>query len=599
MPGWTAAYDWDGTMPAEALPRDRGAEGRDRRHGERRLERLGAPAPLPGLLRRVRSREPRARAGNGAAAATRGRHAGHAERRLLAVRRAHRRPSSAARRSPIRGRRRRRSILAAWDARADTRGPSRLFFAFMKEARKEAAAQRPRDHVVDARADDRRSRRPVVLGRSRNDTSRNARGAHRARARARRSRRWSAKTERTRRDGRSESPTASSTSTPSRPRFPRRSRRISHSARSSFPASGTRSTSPGFRCAESATTSARSRRRASSSICPDPTRRASCCRSANRDSCSTATRTTSCAPGRRDAISRFPSRRKAVEAATISTHPVRPRRLNGTAPKPTTRNGRRRFTHRPQSRHRCERDSDSGSATNAPFPWTSSGYQRNFRGPFSARGRGQTMRIQTVLDVFHERVPKTFGFLVDRHGFALDRKRRLRVHREIAALRRRRRARLGIDRRVDPPDCEPDAPCASRSSSGRRIRRSSSSRATRGAPRTPPTRSTGRPSLLASHLPRDLGRRFLGMGGARGAPATGPRAVARRIRAPRQGGARQARPPPRRGGVVAPELLGSGAALRVDPGRPDAGGDRAPGVLQAPHASRLRARSSRASRALA
>ncbi len=31
------------------------------------------------------------------------------------------------------------------------------------------------------------------------------------------------------------------------------------------------------------------------------------------------------------------------------------------------------------------------------------------------------MRIQTVLDVFHERVPETFGFLVDRHGFALDR----------------------------------------------------------------------------------------------------------------------------------------------------------------------------------
>lgn len=31
------------------------------------------------------------------------------------------------------------------------------------------------------------------------------------------------------------------------------------------------------------------------------------------------------------------------------------------------------------------------------------------------------MRIQTVLDVFHERVPRTFGFLVERHGFALDR----------------------------------------------------------------------------------------------------------------------------------------------------------------------------------
>lgn len=31
------------------------------------------------------------------------------------------------------------------------------------------------------------------------------------------------------------------------------------------------------------------------------------------------------------------------------------------------------------------------------------------------------MKIQTVLDVFHERVPSTFGFLVERHGFALDR----------------------------------------------------------------------------------------------------------------------------------------------------------------------------------
>jgi hypothetical protein len=31
------------------------------------------------------------------------------------------------------------------------------------------------------------------------------------------------------------------------------------------------------------------------------------------------------------------------------------------------------------------------------------------------------MRIETVLDVFQARVPKTFGFLVDRHGFALNR----------------------------------------------------------------------------------------------------------------------------------------------------------------------------------
>jgi len=29
--------------------------------------------------------------------------------------------------------------------------------------------------------------------------------------------------------------------------------------------------------------------------------------------------------------------------------------------------------------------------------------------------------MQTVLDVFQERVPRTFGFLVERHGFALDR----------------------------------------------------------------------------------------------------------------------------------------------------------------------------------
>jgi penicillin amidase len=31
------------------------------------------------------------------------------------------------------------SILAAWNARAEKRGPSRLFYAFMKEARKEVA----------------------------------------------------------------------------------------------------------------------------------------------------------------------------------------------------------------------------------------------------------------------------------------------------------------------------------------------------------------------------------------------------------------------------------------------------------------------------
>jgi len=31
------------------------------------------------------------------------------------------------------------------------------------------------------------------------------------------------------------------------------------------------------------------------------------------------------------------------------------------------------------------------------------------------------MRIQTVLDVFQEKVPETFAFLVDRHGFKLDR----------------------------------------------------------------------------------------------------------------------------------------------------------------------------------
>src|SRR5258706_15967239 len=31
------------------------------------------------------------------------------------------------------------------------------------------------------------------------------------------------------------------------------------------------------------------------------------------------------------------------------------------------------------------------------------------------------MKIQTVPGVFHERVPKTFGFLVERPGFALDR----------------------------------------------------------------------------------------------------------------------------------------------------------------------------------
>jgi len=32
------------------------------------------------------------------------------------------------------------------------------------------------------------------------------------------------------------------------------------------------------------------------------------------------------------------------------------------------------------------------------------------------------MRVQTVLDVFHERTPAAFGFLADHHGFVLERK---------------------------------------------------------------------------------------------------------------------------------------------------------------------------------
>ena len=32
------------------------------------------------------------------------------------------------------------------------------------------------------------------------------------------------------------------------------------------------------------------------------------------------------------------------------------------------------------------------------------------------------MRIETVLDVFHDRVPRTFAFLTERHGFTLDQK---------------------------------------------------------------------------------------------------------------------------------------------------------------------------------
>jgi len=154
VPGWTASYDWNGTIPADRLPAiaapDDGviATANDDWSSASRL------LPYPGFFAES-DRANRARQlGSSFSAATVADmramqsdvYSPYAARVVSAVRGfvfADPRAVKAV------------SVLSAWDRRADTRGPSRLFFAFMKEIRKEAGSSAARitwsmlDHMID------------------------------------------------------------------------------------------------------------------------------------------------------------------------------------------------------------------------------------------------------------------------------------------------------------------------------------------------------------------------------------------------------------------------------------------------------------------
>lgn len=67
----------------------------------------------------------------------------------------------------------------------------------------------------------------------------------------------------------------------------------------------------------------------------------------------------------------------------------------------------------------CTRgDDDNRVPFSSPLTWTSHNSHRTFLAP-PRRAKRRAMKIQTVLDVFHERVPAAFGFLTNPYGFKL------------------------------------------------------------------------------------------------------------------------------------------------------------------------------------
>jgi penicillin amidase len=143
VPGWITNYDWDGTIPAEDLPSI--AEPKDGfvATANDDWSAAGSRLPYPGFY----AEPDRANRARGLAAAlSRARvsdmramqndvYSPYAARVVSVLGKLTFADPQAARAA---------SILAAWNARAETRGPSRLFYTFMKEARKEAAGSSAR-----------------------------------------------------------------------------------------------------------------------------------------------------------------------------------------------------------------------------------------------------------------------------------------------------------------------------------------------------------------------------------------------------------------------------------------------------------------------
>lgn len=142
-PGWLARYDWTGLVPADRLPGIENPPEGFVASANDDWSAAGRPLPFPGLYASS-DRVERARQLAGVL-----RHASVPDMRtmqadlyspyaarIVATLRRVRLDDPEARRAA--------KILASWDATAATRGPSRLFFAFMREAWKGAALPRGR-----------------------------------------------------------------------------------------------------------------------------------------------------------------------------------------------------------------------------------------------------------------------------------------------------------------------------------------------------------------------------------------------------------------------------------------------------------------------
>jgi penicillin amidase len=154
VPGWTAVYDWNGAIPAEALPAIAAPGDGLIATANDDWSVSGRRIPYPGFFEEP-DRAQRARdLGSALKAATvadmrlmqNDVYSPYAARVVSVLRQqvfADPRAVKAV------------SVLSAWGARADTRGPSRLFYAFMKAIRKEAGSTTARmtwsmlDHMID------------------------------------------------------------------------------------------------------------------------------------------------------------------------------------------------------------------------------------------------------------------------------------------------------------------------------------------------------------------------------------------------------------------------------------------------------------------
>jgi penicillin amidase len=134
VPGWTGAYDWDGTIPQADLPAIAAPESGFVVTANDDWSDAGRRVPYPGFYadsdRAHRARELASKLSRATARDMRAMqndvYSAYAARIASAVsslRFADPRAANAAK------------VLADWDARVETHGPSRLFFAFLKELR--------------------------------------------------------------------------------------------------------------------------------------------------------------------------------------------------------------------------------------------------------------------------------------------------------------------------------------------------------------------------------------------------------------------------------------------------------------------------------